>query len=96
MARRIFATVVLFLFAVGGEFGIADGNAGPFNPFGMLFFVLAILVWRKWDLITGGYSPAGMDGMWGQLVSSSSNSDFYRAADDHYRRDGPQHYRETE
>ncbi|MFZ3233996.1 MAG: hypothetical protein WA417_17735 [Stellaceae bacterium] len=90
MMRRIIVTVVLLLFAVGGFCGAAPAAVGPLNPFGWLFVGLAVLVWFKWGIITGTFSPALFDGM------CARNGDGFRADDDHYRRDAPRDYREPQ
>lgn len=90
MIRRLLATVVLLLLAVGKFCGAGPGETGFFNPFGLLFLGLSGLVWCKWTIVTGPFSPALFDGM------CARNSSTFRAVDDNYRRDGQRHYREAE
>lgn len=90
MVARVFATVAALLFAIGAFFGFGEGSAGLLNPFGLLFLLIAFLVWRYWGIIVGTFSPGLFDGMTG------GEGDHYRGADDHYRRDGQRLYREPE
>ena len=90
MIRRLLATTVLLLLAVGGFCGAGPGEIVPFNPFGLLFLGLSLLVWCKWTIIAGAFSPALFDGM------CARNSGAFRAVDDNYRRDGQRPYREAE
>jgi hypothetical protein len=96
MIARALATVVALLFAIAAFCGLGEGSAGPLNPFGLLFLLIAALIWDEWRIITGNFSPPILEGMWRSLVGASNHDDYFRAGDDHYRRDGPQHYRETE
>ena len=41
MIRRLLATTVLLLLAVGGFCGAGPGEIVPFNPFGLLFLGLS-------------------------------------------------------
>lgn len=90
MFARVFATIVALLFAIAAFLGYGEGSAGPLNPFGLLFLLIAALLWDEWIVITGVFSPGLFDGLAG------GSGDHYRAEDDHYRRDGQQHYNETE
>jgi hypothetical protein len=90
MISRLLVTAVLLLFAVGAFCGASPVQAGPFNPFGWLFLGLSALVWFKWTIISGTFSPALFDGM------CARDSGTFRAADDHYRRGGQRDHRETE
>jgi hypothetical protein len=88
MIRRAFATAFLVLFGILAFLGVVDPEAVVRIPFGLLFLLLAVLVWRKWEIITGNFSPGLFDGM------TAHGADHYRSADDHYRRDGQSNYRE--
>lgn len=94
MKGRIVATAALLIFAVLAFCGAGEGEAGPFNSFGILFVIVAVVVWRHWAIIAGKDGPALFDGAWGGFVSA--RGDYYRAADDHYRRDGHQNYSESD
>ena len=58
---RIVVTLGLLLLAAGGFFGGGPTEAGPLNPFGMLFLVLSGIVLLAWDLFRGGFA-AGREG----------------------------------
>ena len=88
MFARVFATAIALLFAIGAFCGWGEGSAGPLNPFGLLFLLVAALIWDEWRIITGVFSPGLFDGLTG------GQGDHYRGTDDHYRRDGQQHYKE--
>lgn len=90
MLARVFATVVALLFAIAAFLGYGEGSAGPLNPFGLLFLLIAALMWDEWIVITGVFSPGLFDGLVG------GGGKYYRASDDHYRRDGSQNYQEPE
>lgn len=90
MIARILVSGVALLFAGAAFCGWGEGSAGPLNPFGLLFLLIAALIWDEWIIIKGGFSPALFDGMTGD------QGDHYRANDDHYRRDGQQQYRESD
>ena len=94
MIRRLIVTAAILLLAIGGFSGFADGNPGILNPLGLMFLFVAVLVWRKWAIITGSFSPALLDGQFGGMVGSGGGNEFFRGVDDHYRRDGQHHYRE--
>ena len=90
MLARVFATAAALLFAIGAFCGLGEGSAGPLNPFGLLFLLVAALIWDEWIIITGVFSPGLFDGLTG------GSGDHYRGTDDHYRRDGGQLYHEPD
>ena len=58
MIRRIVATAVVLFLAFGAFWGNAMGAGHIANPFGILFLLLAAIVWFKWDLIHDAFSSA--------------------------------------
>ena len=89
MLHRRLVTGALVIFAVLAFCGAGPGDASPFNLFGFLFLLLAVVVWRNWGVIAGDFSHSLFDGL-----NAWNGGRYYRAADDRYRQDGPQHYRE--
>ncbi|HXJ85094.1 MAG TPA: hypothetical protein VMS64_41180 [Candidatus Methylomirabilis sp.] len=55
MTTRICATSILVLLGVYAFWGDAVGFGHVLNPFGLLFFLLAALVWFGWDPISEGF-----------------------------------------
>ena len=51
MLARAFFTGVALLLAVGGFFGAAPPEAGPLNPFGILFLAFSGVIWLGWDVV---------------------------------------------
>lgn len=51
--RLILVTTALAL-AIGGFLGAGPTPASPFNPFGLLFLGLAVLIWLEWEPIKSG------------------------------------------
>jgi hypothetical protein len=78
MFFRIFWTAFALVFALLAFCGLGPGTAGPFNPFGLAFLFIAVLVWRAWAIITGDFSPAAMDGITRQYVDPESRDEHYR------------------
>ena len=64
MAARIGITIVAVLLAVIAFLGGGPTGGGLFDPFGLLWVFLAVLIWFGWDKIVRGYSSArgGEDG----------------------------------
>jgi hypothetical protein len=58
MVGRISTTVILFFIAVCAFWSDALGAGHLFNPFGILFLVLAALVWFAWRPIRDGFLSA--------------------------------------
>jgi hypothetical protein len=76
---RIFWTLFALVFALLAFCGFGPtGDAGPLNPFGLAFLFIAFVVWRAWGIITGGFSPALMDGAARPLVDPASRDEHYR------------------
>lgn len=48
MVARISVTAIMVLLAVYAFWGDALGAGHLFNPFGILFLALTVLVWIKW------------------------------------------------
>jgi hypothetical protein len=90
MIRRLLVTAVLLIAALGGFWGLFDGEAGFMSPVGWVFVGFAALAWHKWSLISGAFSPGLFDGL------CARDDRAYRADDDHYRRDGQRNYCERE
>ena len=63
MFRRIAATGGCLLFALGAFVFGGPMQPGPFNPFGLLFLFVAIVVWRKWRIVSGDDGPGVWDGV---------------------------------
>jgi hypothetical protein len=79
MFFRIFWTMLALCFAIMAFCGFGPmGGAGPLNPFGLAFLFIAIVIWRAWGVITGGYSPAAMDGIARPFVDPGSRDQHYR------------------
>ena len=57
LAAGVFLSLSINAFIFGGPV-----EPGPLNPFGILFLVLAVVIWRHWRGLTGHYSPALWDG----------------------------------
>ena len=57
MIGRVVATAILFLLAIYAFWGNALG-AGIINPFGILFLLLAVVTWFKWETIRNGFAAA--------------------------------------
>jgi hypothetical protein len=51
------ATIILLLLSFYAFWDNALG-AGRINPFGILFLLLAAVVWLKWEIIREGFSTA--------------------------------------
>jgi hypothetical protein len=64
MLARIGVTLAAALLALIAFLGGGPTEAGPFNPFGLLFAFLAGLAWCAWDAVSGGYAShrTGDDG----------------------------------
>lgn len=63
MVARICCSGAAVLLAIGAFCGFGPVPAGPVNPMGFLLLVIAFIVWRGWDAISGNFSPALFDGM---------------------------------
>ena len=61
MRRLLTADVFLSLSINAFIFG-GPVEPGFLNPFGVLFLILAVVIWRQWRALTGHYSPALWDG----------------------------------
>lgn len=97
MFRRLFVTALLLLLAFAAFCGFAGpAPGGLFNPFGFLFLGLACASWHLWDTVGASLSREKLGGAFGALVGRGFVGGFDRAADDHYRRDGEENYREDE
>ena len=59
MLARVGVTVAALLLALVAFLGGGPTDAGLFNPFGILFVILAGLAWFAWDAVIGGYTSAG-------------------------------------
>jgi hypothetical protein len=64
MLARIGVTLAAALLALIAFLGGGPTEAGPLNPFGLLFVFLAVLAWCAWDAVSGGYAShrTGDDG----------------------------------
>ncbi|HYM71427.1 MAG TPA: hypothetical protein VET89_00480 [Stellaceae bacterium] len=78
MARRLIATGICLLFSLGAFVFGGPVKPGPLNPFGVLFLVLAGLVWWQWRFIAGHFSPALWDGFSQPLVGREDGRDPHR------------------
>jgi hypothetical protein len=79
MFFRIFWTVLALLFAILAFCGLGPtGGAGPLNPFGLAFLLIAFVIWGAWGIITGDFSPATMDGIARPFVDPGSRDEHYR------------------
>jgi hypothetical protein len=58
MIFKIFVTLVIFFLAVYAFWCNAFEEGHFFNPFGILFLVLAVLVWFGWRPICGAFRSA--------------------------------------
>jgi hypothetical protein len=59
MLARVGVTTAALLLALVAFLGGGPADAGPLNPFGLLFLFLAVLAWFAWDAVIGGYTSAG-------------------------------------
>jgi hypothetical protein len=55
---RIVATTIVLILAFGAFWSDAMGAGRILNPFGILFLVLAGIVWFKWDLVRDAFGTA--------------------------------------
>jgi hypothetical protein len=62
MIARIGVTLAALLIAAIAFLGGGPTDAGPANPFGILFVLLAILLWFGWEEICAGFSTAWSGG----------------------------------
>jgi hypothetical protein len=51
MIVRLLVTTIAALLALGAFWGNALGAGHLFNPFGILFLFLTVLIWFKWEII---------------------------------------------
>lgn len=58
MIARISITAVIVVLAIGGFCGFGPTAASAFNPFGVLFAVLAVVVWFAWRPLSDGFVSA--------------------------------------
>jgi hypothetical protein len=91
---RIVATGLMLLLAAGGFCGIADGNAGPLSPFGLLFLLVAFVFWRHWPEIAGSFGPPHFYGVLARVLGSGVGDDSPRAIADDDHGDGRPYWRE--
>lgn len=68
--KLIASSACLLLSANAFVFG-GPVEPGPFNPFGVLFLFLAVLVWRQWHLITGNHALPLWDGFGRSFIDRS-------------------------
>lgn len=54
MTLRLILVFAAIALAIGGFFGAGPTPASPFNPFGLLFLGLAVLIWLEWEPFKGG------------------------------------------
>jgi hypothetical protein len=54
------------------------GGGGLLDPFGLAFSLIAVVIWRAWPIIAGGYSPAAMDGIARSFVDRDSRDTDHR------------------
>lgn len=57
MIGRLITTAILLFLAFYAFWGNALG-AGVVNPFGILFLVLAVAAWFKWEIIRDAFAAA--------------------------------------
>lgn len=54
MFFRVFWTALALVFAILAFCGLGPmGGGGPFDPFGLAFLLIAVVVWRGWGVIAG-------------------------------------------
>jgi len=58
MLARVLATTIALLLGVYGFWGDVLGAGHFLNPFGILFLVLAVLIWFAWEPIREGFWSA--------------------------------------
>jgi hypothetical protein len=58
MIGKLIATTILLLLAFYAFWGDALGAGYLFNPFGILFLLLAAVTWFKWEAIREGFRSA--------------------------------------
>lgn len=76
MFFRVFWTALALVFAILAFCGLGPmGGGGPFDPFGLAFLLIAVVVWRGWGVIAGGFSPAAMDGIARGYVDPASRDE---------------------
>jgi hypothetical protein len=73
MVARICWTVAALVFAIAAFCGFGPGSAGLVNPFGFLFLIIALVIWRAWGVIVGDFSPPAFDGLTGNHVEASGS-----------------------
>jgi hypothetical protein len=56
MIARCVCTLVTLLLAFYAFWGNALGAGHIFNPFGLLFLLLAATIWFKWEMVKGSFS----------------------------------------
>ena len=56
MIPKILTTLILLLLGVNAFWSDALGAGNVFNPFGLLFLLLAAFVWFAWGPISNGFN----------------------------------------
>ena len=58
MITRIVATTIVLILAFGAFWWDAMGVGRILNPFGILFLLIAAIIWFKWELVRDAFSTA--------------------------------------
>ena len=58
MIGKLIATTILLLLAFYAFWGDALGTGYLINPFGIVFLVLAAVIWFKWEAVREGFRSA--------------------------------------
>ena len=58
MITRIFATIVTAALGIYAFWGDVLGGGHVLNPFGIMFLLLAVLIWFGWEPICEGFKSA--------------------------------------